>query len=191
MVAEADDALMEKFFDAGTLTQEELLSGLKRGIAAGRVFPVALRVGHGEHRHAAAARRARRLRAVAGRTAAARRSDSKPATRSQVSAAEAGARGRVRLEDGRRSVRRAHHDVPRDLRRAQGRLDGPQRRRKDTPERLGHLVLLQGKTQTNVPEIKAGDIGAVAKLKETQTSDLLADKAVDVHAAGDQVSRSR
>jgi len=40
MVAEADDALMEKFFDAGTLTQEELLSGLKRGIAAGRVFPV-------------------------------------------------------------------------------------------------------------------------------------------------------
>src|SRR4026209_235920 len=40
MVAEADDALMEKFFDAGTLTQEELLSGLKRGIGAGRIFPV-------------------------------------------------------------------------------------------------------------------------------------------------------
>src|SRR2546423_1157457 len=40
MVAEADDALMEKFFDAGTLTQEELGAGLKRGIAAGRVFPV-------------------------------------------------------------------------------------------------------------------------------------------------------
>ena len=40
MVAEADDALMEKFFDAGTLTQEELVSGLKRGVAAGRIFPV-------------------------------------------------------------------------------------------------------------------------------------------------------
>ena len=40
MVAEADDSLMEKFFDAGTLTQEELLAGLKRGIAAGRIFPV-------------------------------------------------------------------------------------------------------------------------------------------------------
>ena len=47
---------------------------------------------------------------------------------------------------------------------------------KDAPERLGHLILLQGKVQTNVPEIKAGDIGAVAKLKETQTSDVLADK---------------
>ena len=29
MVAEADDALMEKFFEAGTLTQEELLDGLR------------------------------------------------------------------------------------------------------------------------------------------------------------------
>jgi elongation factor G len=51
---------------------------------------------------------------------------------------------------------------------------------KDTPERLGHLILLQGKTQTNVPEIKAGDIGAVAKLKETQTSDVLGDKGAAV-----------
>src|SRR4029450_12025516 len=45
MVAEADDALMEKFFDAGTLTQEELLSGLKRGIGAGRIFPVVCSAG--------------------------------------------------------------------------------------------------------------------------------------------------
>ena len=48
---------------------------------------------------------------------------------------------------------------------------------RDVPERLGHLTLLQGKNQTQVPEIKAGDLGAVAKLKETLTSDLLADKA--------------
>ena len=40
MVAEADDTLMEKFFDAGTLTQEELVGGLKRGIGAGRIFPL-------------------------------------------------------------------------------------------------------------------------------------------------------
>src|SRR6185295_11785896 len=30
---------------------------------------------------------------------------------------------------------------------------------KDTAERLGGIVLLQGKTQTSVPEIKAGDLG--------------------------------
>jgi elongation factor G len=49
---------------------------------------------------------------------------------------------------------------------------------KDAPERLGHLVLLQGKTQATVPEIKAGDIGAVAKLKESLTSDVIAEKAI-------------
>jgi elongation factor G len=48
---------------------------------------------------------------------------------------------------------------------------------RDVPERLGSLILLQGKTQTSVPEIKAGDLGAVAKLKESLTSDLLADKS--------------
>src|SRR5260221_6600033 len=48
---------------------------------------------------------------------------------------------------------------------------------RDIQERLGHLALLQGKTQTNVPEIKAGDLGAVAKLKDTLTSDTLGDKA--------------
>src|SRR6478752_10523576 len=40
MVAEADDALMELFFDAGTLSQEQLVAGLQRGVAAGRIFPV-------------------------------------------------------------------------------------------------------------------------------------------------------
>jgi len=48
---------------------------------------------------------------------------------------------------------------------------------RDVPERLGHLLVLQGKTQTTVPEVKAGDIGAVAKLKETQTGDVMGDKS--------------
>src|SRR5262249_24971011 len=50
-------------------------------------------------------------------------------------------------------------------------------KKRDTPGRFGHLLLLQGKTQTSVPEIKAGDLGAVAKLKDTLTNDTLGDKA--------------
>src|SRR4026209_1763446 len=50
----------------------------------------------------------------------------------------------------------------------------------DTTERFGHLLVLQGKTQTHVPELKAGDLGAVAKLKETHTSDVLADKSTSI-----------
>jgi elongation factor G len=36
--------------------------------------------------------------------------------------------------------------------------------------------VMQGKTQTHVPELKAGDIGAVAKLKDTHTNDVIAEK---------------
>ena len=48
---------------------------------------------------------------------------------------------------------------------------------KGVTERIGSIMLLQGKTQVTVPRVHAGDIAAVAKLKETQTGDTLADKA--------------
>ncbi|MEZ5102709.1 MAG: elongation factor G [Thermoleophilia bacterium] len=53
-------------------------------------------------------------------------------------------------------------------------------------ERLGHLLVLQGKDHTSVDALADGDIGAVAKLKETGTSDLLAvgDHAVEVAPIG-------
>src|SRR3954451_14529599 len=40
MVAEADDALMERFFEAGTLTQEELEGGLKKAVQSGKIAPL-------------------------------------------------------------------------------------------------------------------------------------------------------
>ncbi|MEZ5359056.1 MAG: elongation factor G [Candidatus Zixiibacteriota bacterium] len=39
-VAESSDDLLEKFFEEGTLTDEEFLKGLKKGIATAKVFPV-------------------------------------------------------------------------------------------------------------------------------------------------------
>ena len=47
---------------------------------------------------------------------------------------------------------------------------------RDQPERFGHVLVLHGKTQTHVPDLRAGDIGAVAKLKDTHTNDILGDK---------------
>jgi elongation factor G len=46
---------------------------------------------------------------------------------------------------------------------------------RDLQERFGHIFALQGKTQTQLPELRAGDIGAVAKLKDTRTNDILGD----------------
>jgi elongation factor G len=51
---------------------------------------------------------------------------------------------------------------------------------KDAQERLGALLLLQGKGQTPVAEIHAGDLGAVAKLKDTQTGDTLAERQTGI-----------
>jgi elongation factor G len=47
--------------------------------------------------------------------------------------------------------------------------------RAHSKERFGQLLTLQGKEHGTTPEFVAGDIGAVAKLKETQTGDLLLD----------------
>ena len=175
MVAEADDALMEKFFDAGTLEPGRSRRRVEARRRRGADLPRRAHLGGGQHRHPATARRDRRLRAVAGGTSAAR--------------AHGGRRGGRDRDEGRRRRRAAFvwktvadpfagritlFRVLSGTLKADSSLHNVT---KDTPERLGHLILLQGKTQTNVPEIKAGDIGAVAKLKETQTSDVLADKA--------------
>jgi elongation factor G len=48
---------------------------------------------------------------------------------------------------------------------------------KNTTERLGPLHTIQGKTLEKIAEAKAGDIVAVAKLRETATGDTFCDKA--------------
>jgi elongation factor G len=43
----------------------------------------------------------------------------------------------------------------------------------DAPERIGQLFTMRGKAQEPVPQVRAGDIGAVAKLNLTATGDTL------------------
>src|SRR6202042_58095 len=49
--------------------------------------------------------------------------------------------------------------------------------RNSSAERLSHIGALSGKTIQPVPELHSGDIGGVAKLKETLTADTLGDKS--------------
>ncbi|KKM12531.1 elongation factor G [Clostridiales bacterium PH28_bin88] len=44
---------------------------------------------------------------------------------------------------------------------------------KETDEKIGQIFIMQGKAQTAVSELKAGDIGAVTKLQSTTTGDTL------------------
>jgi elongation factor G len=174
MVAEADDALMEKFFDAGTLSQDELLAGLQRGISAGRIFPVACTSGLANIGMQplldalvayvqSPADRGFAARDASGEEVRVEASENGPLTAfvwKTVADPFAGRITLLRVVSGTLKSDSTVHNVTRDA-----------------PERLGHLMLLQGKTQTQVNELKAGDLGAVAKLKETLTSDLLADKS--------------
>jgi elongation factor G len=174
MVAEADDALMEKFFDAGTLTQEELVAGLKRGVAAAKIFPLVLtsatvNIGMQPLLDAIVSY----VPSPADRPLTAKNADGDLV---EIPTKDAGPTaafvwktvadpfaGRItlfRVISGTLKSDATVHNAT-----------------KDSPERLGHLLVVQGKTQTNVNEIKAGDIGAVAKLKDTQTSDVIGDKA--------------
>jgi len=47
---------------------------------------------------------------------------------------------------------------------------------KNADERIGQLFVIRGKTQEAVPALVAGDIGAVAKLADTVTSDTISSK---------------
>src|SRR4051812_6627638 len=167
MVAEADDALMEKFFDAGTLTQEELVTGLKRAVAGGRVFPVVctsaltnvglqpLLDAINTYVQPPAERPFQAASPNGEEEVALDANEGGPAAAFVWKTVADPFAGRItlfRVLSGIVKSDSTLHNVTRD-----------------SPERLGHLMLLQGKTQNNVPEVRAGDIGAVAKLKDTQT----------------------
>ena len=176
MVAEADDALMEKFFESGTLTQEELVEGLKRGAAAGRIFPLVCtsataNIGMQPLLDAIVnyvpSPTDRPFTATARGTedsVAVKASDSAPAAMFVWKTVADPFAGRITMFRVISGTVKADSTV--------------QNLSREASERIGHLTLLQGKTPTNVAEIRAGDLGAVAKLKDTLTSDLLGDKAV-------------
>ena len=60
---------------------------------------------------------------------------------------------------------------------------------KDTEEKVGKLYLLRGKEQIEVQELRAGDIGAVAKLNVTQTGDTIALRSAPIVYHKPQISR--
>jgi elongation factor G len=173
MVAEADDALMEKFFEAGTLTQEELLAGLARSVRAGKLFPVFCTSGLrnlGSQPLADAianyvpspAERAFAGFDASGAPAMRPASDRSPLVLwvwKTVADPFAGRITMFRVLSGVVASDATVHNVTRDA-----------------PERLGHLLVLEGKTQTHATELHAGDLGAVAKLKDAHTGDTMGDR---------------
>jgi elongation factor G len=173
MVAEADEALMETFFAEGTLTQEQLLSGLRNATVAGRMFPLVCTSGL----HATGIQPL--LDAIVAYVPS-------PAEREFPAIDAEGTELTVQASDSApysafiwKTIADPFAGRITMLRVVSGTLKSDatvSNATRDTTERLGHLLVLQGKTQTHVPELKAGDLGAVAKLKDTHTNDVIAEK---------------
>ena len=60
---------------------------------------------------------------------------------------------------------------------------------KDTEERIGKLYVLRGNKPIEVPELQAGDIGALAKLTSVKTGDTLSTKATPVQYPKTEISK--
>jgi elongation factor G len=174
MVAEADDALMARFFDEGTLTNDELAGGLARAVAESKIFPVV-------------ATSALTNVATQPLLDAFVRLVPSPADRPFSALTKAGEPTAIAANDSAPTAAFVWRTVADPFagritlfRVVTGHLVSDTTAinvtRGDAAERLGHLFVVQGKTHTAVPEVKAGDLGAVAKLKETQSGDTLADK---------------
>jgi len=173
MVAEADETLMEHFFEAGTLTHEELVLGLAAATRDAKIFPVVCTSGAAnigiqpllnailEYLPSPAEHP---FRVLTNGEAVSKKADEKAPYAAFVFKTVADQfAGRITMFRVYQGCLKADSTVGNAT---QG-----------TQERLGHLITMQGKTPANVPELKAGDIGAVAKLKDTRTNDTFADKA--------------
>jgi elongation factor G len=173
MVAEGEDHLMEKFFANGTLEAADLVPGLQEEISERKIFPVLcasaqLEIGVLRLLDACVAL----LPSPETSTLTGKDREGKELLVKCDDSGPAVARVFKTVSDpfaGRISYLRVHSGVL--------RADGSYwNASKGVPERFSGLFLPQGKEHVTVPEIRAGDIGAVAKLKETATGETISSK---------------
>ncbi len=173
MVAEGEDDLMEKFFAQGTLEAQDILPGLKREIVERKIFPVlcassASGIGSLRILDACVAL----LPSPEGRREEGVGKDGKPVVVFCNEKDHAVAQVFKTVSDpfsGRISYLRVlagHFQSDGNYWNAT----------KGAHERFSGLFLPQGKEHVSVPEARAGDVVAVAKLKDTFTGDTLTTK---------------
>jgi elongation factor G len=156
VVAERDDALIEKYLEGQEITTDELIGGLLTGVAEGRLSPVVCTAGGtcvGVDRALDLIVEALPSPAAAGASAEG------PAVALCFKTLADQFSGRITL------MRVFSGVLPSDSHASCARTAHK--------ERVGQLFTLQGKEHVPIQEIGPGDIGAVAKLKEVLTGDVL------------------
>ena len=180
LVAEGDDKLMEEFFEKGTIPEEHLIPALHDAIREDRIFPVLFTSGLGnvgvdelmdfvvDYTPAPTERATVQGEVTSGNGEPPRRkvADSEPVSLYVFKTVSDPFAGRI-------SYFKVFSGVVKNDATVQNFT-------RSSPEKLAHISIMQGKTAVPVTELHAGDIGAVAKLKETLTGDTLGDKGAAI-----------
>ena len=177
-VAENSDELMERYLEGEEISHAEIVAALKQGVTEGHLFPVTC----GVATHNLGTNRL--LEALVEDLPS-------PALRGAVAALDTdGERLEVEPDEsgdllafvfkttadpytGRINMLRVYSG---ELRSDSHVQNAVQR----TKERIGQLAAPEGKEMTAIDELGPGDIGAVAKLRETRAGDVLAEKDTQV-----------
>jgi elongation factor G len=198
LVAEGKDELMEEFFREGTIPEEHLVIALHEAIREDRIFPVLFSSGL---RNVGSDRLLDFLQVyapspvervpVAARGAV--RGEEAAASTNLISAVPDGpvAEMVLRKVDDQEPLslyvfktmsdpftgRISFFKVFSGIARSDATVTNYTHR---SAERLAHLTVMQGRIATPIAELHAGDVGAVAKLRETFTGDTLGDAGHEI-----------
>jgi elongation factor G len=184
LVAEGKDELMEEYFEKGTLAEDHLIAALHEAIREDRIFPVLFTSGLAnmalDHlldfikvytpspvERAPIAARTPSSEANAAESGISFRkiADSEPLALMVFKTMTDPFAGRITFFKVIGGVIKNDATLENYTRRGQ--------------ERFSHLSVMQGRKAVEVPELHAGDLGAVAKLRETLTGDTLGQKGAD------------
>ena len=175
-IAETDDTLLERYLGGEEISRDEAIAAMKAGMVRGELFP--LLCGAAELTYGARALLGKLVELMPPPAAL------PPVTAQRWGTAEPVA---VPVKDDApltaqvfKTVSEPHVGDVTFFRLLSGTLaNGAEvfNAPRDAAEKLNHLSVAQGRDRTEVPALHAGDIGAVAKLKDTHTNDTLSTRA--------------
>ncbi len=175
--AESDEELMEKFFDAGELTDDELTAGLRKGIADRSISPIFCGS-------------ATLVAGVTNFLDSVVRFYPAPDYKGEVTAllGDKEVTTKVSVDEKPslfifKTISEQHVGELSFFKVISGKIstgDDVMNTRKRDSERIGTIYFLNGKERTEGGSIVAGDIGALVKLKATRTCDTLATKGSEI-----------
>lgn len=172
-VAETDEELMNKYFESGELSEEDIITGMTKGISSGSISPVLCgsalyNIGTDKLLDtivslcpSAESRKEVELSDQSTKIPCKENSPTTAFVFKTISEEHLGEINLVRLFSGKLTT---GSDVNNSGR--------------NSVERIGNMYFLKGKERVDTNEIICGDIGGLLKLKDTHTNDTLCDKSV-------------